>query len=279
MGGGTPTTADRLKAALWTKKAYAAASLLPPGPPARLVVLTEGRAGSEALITRLGSHPAMLCDSEILHGPRRWPERLIEGRTRLARRRGRDAYGFKVLSRHLLANQPSLADGARFLSRLAADGWLVVHLQRGNRVHQAVSGIRAMTTQYHYEVGQPPPFTPIQIDPEYLTEVLAAYGEATAEAAAMLDGLDPVRLVYEDDLRDPADQARTVDGLLDRLGLTPAPTATRQVRVHPERLRDMVTNHEEIAAALQGGPYEDDLDDDPTEEQGATAGGIGGAEP
>lgn len=240
-------------------KAYAAASLGQPRTLHRLVILTAGRSGSEALVTRLDSHPAMRCDSEILADRRRWPERLLQGRARLAQARGGQAYGFKLLPGHVHHTQ-RLADPGAFVHCLEGQGWLIVHLKRRNRLHQAISALRAHRTQYHYEVGRVPRFQPLRVDTAELLKVLSIYDSADREEAALLEGLDPLKLTYEDDLESPADQERTVHRIITCLGLKPAPTSTRQVRVNPTTVREMVANYDEVVDTLADGPYAGWLD-------------------
>lgn len=254
-----PSVSERLRGHLWVPKAYATAGLATTRDVRRFVILTEGRAGSEALVTRLNSHPSVLSDSEILGVRRRWPMRLIDGRTRLADVRGCDAYGFKVLTRHIL-RVSGLPDAAGFLHRLDGDGWLIVHLGRRNRLHQALSAIRAYRTQYHFEVGHVPAFEPLRVDPTELLQVLDSYAKAEAEAAHLLRGIEALRLIYEDDLERPEAQDRTVQQLVARLGLEPAPTSTRQVRINPTSAREMVANYEDVVAVLEDGPFARDLD-------------------
>jgi LPS sulfotransferase NodH len=213
------------------------------------VIVTEGRAGSEALVTKLDSHPDILCDSEILASKRLWPERLVDGRVRLAGIRGRRAYGFKILTRHILTVQ-HLPDAADYFRRLEQTGWLIVHLRRRNRLHQAISALRAHRSQFHFEVGHVPAFEPLRVDPAELFPALDFYANAEQEGAEMLRGLKSLGLIYEDDLATPDAQERTVRRVVDALGLKAAPTSTRQTRVNPPSAREMVANYDEVADLL-----------------------------
>lgn len=249
----------RLRGRLWLPKAYLAARVVPERPVRRFIVLSEGRAGSEALVTRLNSHPAILCDGEILYTKRLQPERLVLGRTRLAGIRGYRAYGFKVLTKHLLVTQRQ-ARLADYLTRLEAKGWLIVHLRRRNRLHQAISGLRANVTQFHFEVGQAPTFEPLHVEPASLLEALQIFESAEAEAGEMLRGLEHLRLVYEDDMETDDAQQRTVLRITAGLGLEGVPTSTLQARVNPRSVRDMVDNYDTVVATLAGTPFATFLD-------------------
>ena len=254
-----PTLTDRLRGRLWVPKAYAASALVRPSDVRRLVVVTEGRSGSEALVTRLNSHPQVLCDSEILAFRRRRPDRLVEGRARLAGIRGCRAYGFKVLTGHILTTQ-HLPDASNHLRRMADNGWLVVHLSRRNRLHQAISALRAHRTQYHFEDGHVPSFEPLRVDPAELLAFLGLYATSEGEAAELLRDVDALNLIYEDDLASPEAQERTVQRIVEALGLPGAPTSTRQRRVHPASTRAMVANYDEVVELLRGTRYASYLD-------------------
>ncbi|MGI8751524.1 MAG: hypothetical protein ACR2MN_04295 [Acidimicrobiales bacterium] len=254
-----PDLSDYLRGRLWVPKAYVAAHLVGHRDLRRLVVVTEGRAGSEALVTRLDSHPDILCDSEILATRRMRPEDVVEGRARLARVRGRRAYGFKVLTRHILSVQ-DVPEATDYLRRLEGAGWLVIHLRRRNRLQQAISALRAQRTQYHFEVGHLPPFEPMRVEPAELLAVLELYTAAEGEATRLLGGMHPLKLVYEDDLASSDAQERTVARIVEALGLQAAPTSTRQARVSPRSVRDMVTNYEELVELLAHTPFACHLD-------------------
>jgi LPS sulfotransferase NodH len=257
----TPTQRpqDLLRGHLAATKAYAAARVLPAPDVARFVILTAGRAGSELLVSLLDAHSEIQCDSEWWTRPRRDPEALIRGRSALAGWRGRKAYGFKVLAGHL-DQLPGPAGRDDHLRRMAADGWLVVHLRRRNVLHQAVSARRAALTQYHYRAGTAPPFVPMRVDVSAVLSLAAHLEALDARHDRLLVGVDAFELTYEDDLEQRPDQVRTVARLCALVGVTPEATTTDVVRVHPPLLEQMLLNYPELAGAAAGTRWATHLD-------------------
>ena len=80
----------------------------------------ERRSGSEALVTRLNSHPQVLCDSEYPSAFRRTrPETTGRGPGPAGGSRWPPPpYGVKILTGHILATQ-QLPDASNHLRRLA----------------------------------------------------------------------------------------------------------------------------------------------------------------
>jgi len=239
-------------------RAYAEYAL--SGPPAtsqpRFLILTSGRSGSELLVTLLNSHPQITCDGELLLTRRVWPERFMEGRAARARRGGKTAYGIKALPAHFLDVQ-HLEDPWGFPRHLADKGWKMIRLRRANRLHQAISSVRANQTQWHYRRGEAGAFQPIRMDPNQVVATMYVIEWTENQIDEMFKGLDYVDLYYENDLEDAASQAVTVTNISEVIGVPPAPTSTDLVRVNPRQTRDMVTNYDEIVAELRRNRFAD----------------------
>jgi LPS sulfotransferase NodH len=216
----------------------------------RFMILTSGRSGSELLVTLLNSHPQIACDGELLLEHHRWPEQFIEGRAARFRRDGKVAYGIKALPAHLLDVQ-GIEDPGAWVRHLADHGWRFIRLSRRNRLHQALSMVRANHTQWHFRRGEAGAFQPIEVDPMELMGTLYVIEWVEHQVAAMLQGVEHLTFCYEDDLEAAADQSATVAQVCAVLGLEPAPTSTELVRINPRQARDMVTNFDEIADELR----------------------------
>jgi LPS sulfotransferase NodH len=216
----------------------------------RFLILTSGRSGSELLVTLLNSHPQISCDGELLLNRRLSPERFIEGRAARARRGGKVAYGIKVLPAHVHDTQ-DIPDSGEWVRKLAANGWTLIRLRRANRLHQALSSVRANHTDWHFRAGEVGAFQPMHVDPMEVMGTMYAIEWVEHQIAELLGGVDHLSLCYEKDLESPAAQQATVARICTRLGIAPAPTSSDLVRVNPRRTQDMITNYDELVAELQ----------------------------
>jgi len=214
----------------------------------RFVILTAGRSGSELLVDLLNSHPQIVCDGEILGTHRALPERFVAARAVLARLRGAEAYGFKLLREHVALQE--LGDPASYLRRLHESGVRIILLERRDMVAQAVSFVRAAAGRYHYRRADGVLFTPTRVDPMAVLATMYVLEEGVSFARQALASIPHLRLVYEDHLSDSARHQPTADDICNYLGLAPAPVRTELIRITPRRTADQLENFDEVVAAL-----------------------------
>ncbi len=243
---------------LATARTYAAART-DTADMRRFLIVTSGRAGSELLTSLLGSHPMILCDTELLSEKLRDPERFVAGRIAQAKHLGKAAYGFKAKPKDILETQ-ALERSGEWVRGLAAQGWCIIRLGRRDWMQQAISNIRASQTQWHFHAGEAPPFEPIEVDPYVLIGNMCQVAYYERQIDELLADVDYTTLTYEIDLREPAVQAATVDRICQQLSLPLHPTSTSLVRVHPSETRQMVTNFDEIAAVLRRNEFAEFLE-------------------
>jgi LPS sulfotransferase NodH len=201
-------------------------------------------------VSLLNSHPQIACDGELLAVRRRRTERFVEGRAAVARRAGKPAYGIKVLPQHIYDIQ-TMPEPAHWVRHLSSQGWQVIHLRRANRLHQAFSMVRAAKTRWHFRADEVGTFQPLAVDTMQVIAVMYIVEWLEHQISEMLDGVEHLSLCYEDDLEDPAAQARTVATICGRLGVEPSPTSTDLVRIHPRQTRDMVSNYDEVVEEIR----------------------------
>lgn len=230
-------------------------------PARRLVILTNGRAGSELLVSLLDSHPRFVCEGELLKRGPRFPNAYVALRAARAGAAGADAFGWKLLLSHF-RNPHGLVSGigdpSTYPARLDKWGYRVVLLVRQNPIAQAMSFVQAGTTgQFHVRKedtkGQSP--QPIVVDPVHLltsTHILALEARLLEEMTGTVPHL---RVVYEDDLLETANQQATVDRLCRELDLPRAPVSTSLIRHGTAGLRERIANFEAVAALFAHTPY------------------------
>jgi LPS sulfotransferase NodH len=225
------------------------------------LIFTAGRNGSELLSALLDSHPSIVCDGELLSRRRLNVDRLIAGRIARTKSLGKSAFGFKIKPKDLHEIQ-RVGDPVEWVKSLADQGWLFIRLRRRDQLQQAISAIRGSKTRWHFRAGSVPSFEPMKIDPYVVIASMCNLAYYEAQIAELLKGLEHVTFTYEDDLREPTDQAATVGTICGHLGVPDGPTSSDFARVQPRETRLMVTNYDEIADVIRRNEFAQFLSDD-----------------
>jgi hypothetical protein len=227
--------------------------------------MTSGRTGSELLVSLLDSHPEIVCEGEVLREGRTFPTQFVAARASLAGVRGARAYGWKLLLNQF-RNPGGMVRGIgepeRYPTRLLDNGYRLILLVRRNPVQQAMSFLRAEASQYHHRREDLAVFAPVAVDPVKLMASTWILEEETSILTRILDPHPHLRLTYEDDLMDPARHGEAVARICGYVGLEPAPVSSPLVKIAPTRMRDMVTNIEEVSELFRNTRYAVYLDDE-----------------
>jgi LPS sulfotransferase NodH len=236
-----------------------AARMLPAGGIKRFCIVTTMRTGSELLVDLLDSHEKISCEGEIMWSRPVFPLTFVRGRVRRARFRRNEAYGFKIVSTHLI-NFMSGPDRG-FAHRLADEGFVFVHLRRRNVVRQVLSHLRARESgEWHPRDDADAAATTVSIDPLRMIAQARLIEIHDEGLGWMLEGLPTRELWYEDHLRDAATQQSTVDGICEMLGIQSRPVRTSLSRIARPKLEDEIDNLDEIRRVISGTRYADLLD-------------------
>lgn len=232
-----------------------------PRPAETFVIVCLPRTGSELLVDLLDSHPAIRCESEILREPMRFPDRFLRGRAAIAARHGARAWGAKIIYHQLSWYPERYGSPARFLRGLRDSGYQVISLARRNPLEQAISALQAIESdRYHYRAHDAGGHDRLDVAPEALVSMLWTLEQQECERRAALADLDPLELVYEDDLSDPVGQQRTADRICDWLELPAAPVRSTLQRRSGPSLSDRLADYPAVAKTLSTTRYAELLD-------------------
>ena len=254
----------------------AASPLLQRMRPGNVALIHFGRSGSTVVTRMLHEHPRVHWASELFA-----PLYAQSRQEDAARLRGVDSaeamfsylradmrsalhrfYGVEFKPYHYQSFQLSTAD---FIERLKELGFThFMFLDRENRLRKVVSTLvaNAKNGAYHLKQGESAQLTRVRVDPRKLTvdlieqslvEYLDQYDRDAAQILEALDGVNALRLSYEQDVQ--ADPARAYARVCAFLGLTPRPVEARFSRTNPFPLRDIVENYDELTQALRGTPH------------------------
>lgn len=226
-------------------------------PQNRFIIFGEGRCGSTALVSRLGSLNGVHCDNEVLAFKVPFPYQHM---LMAASRSDCDVYGCKVLAFHIRDLQP-IKNRDVFIKQLHENGFKIIHLRRNNLIEHAMSNIRANKFGYHQQKAKKRRKTgKVHVELEELmawmtrTEGLYAYEDV------LLEGVPRLSLTYEDNISDEEKQSRTMPQVCEYLGLPYEEGSCAYDKISPRSLRDSIENYDEIANALAGTKYAAYLD-------------------
>jgi LPS sulfotransferase NodH len=236
---------------LGAARAYAESLSPASGDLTRFLIMTSGRSGSELLVSLLDSHPQIACDGEILARKRLSPTRFVAGRAARAQRQGMSAYGLKVQPQHLHEVQ-QLSGADQWLRALSADGWHVIRIRRRNRLHQAVSMLRAQLTQWHVHAHETfDSAEPLELNPLMVVGTMYFIERMETQVDHYVDGIEHIDLSYEENLRDRIDQEATVKRLCRQLDVTEMAGTSTLVRNSSATLGDLIKNYDEVAVEVR----------------------------
>lgn len=232
-------------------RAYAAAPLFRWSAPEHLfVVLTTPRTGSQLLVELLDSHPAIRCDSEILEKPPRAPGLYLRSRAAQSGA-GAHAYGFKLMTHHVVWQPQAYSSLGGFIAQLQKAGFQLVVLRRRHQLDQALSLLAANQVGFHPRRGDRVAVDRLPVDAASLIHVLVLLEQQVLALEQTVRDLPHLAVTYEEDLLDPAGQQATVDRLCDWLGVARAPVTSNLVRPAPDGLVGRVADPAGMAAALR----------------------------
>ncbi len=236
--------------------AYAARFL--PGakrPRTRFLIFAQGRSGSTLLVSLLNCHPSLLCDREIfnrrIYGRILFPGAYVEGCSRRASRGGKSAYGFKVKVYQLTRDQ-KIRDHKKFLHGLHRSGWKFIHLRRKDILRQSLSnqiyearGFSSTTDRSHVKPIR------IDIDCDRLIRDMKLRIEHNREEDEVLEGIEAIRVRYEDHLLHSENHQATLDDVFAHIGLESVPVRTRLVKLASTSMEDDVANFAALCNRLE----------------------------
>ena len=241
---------------------------MPAGPRCRFVIVTTGRTGSTRLRLLLDSHPLVTCHGELFGenlstlaapGSEAQQRLLAERETDpagFAMRRafaptGSHAVGFKILYQQLLTRWPGLLDGLQREHDVR-----VIHLVRRNAIKRFMSEyfVGTVTHKNLYLRDEPlPAIEPVTVPVTILLDRLAEERRESARIRDLLPTHPFHEIAYEDSR---ADDGPALQAVQEFLGV-PAAALTAPIRkILPDDLRQLIANFDEVAAAVQGTPFE-----------------------
>jgi hypothetical protein len=230
----------------------------------RAVILTTQRTGSTSLVASLGSHPDIECAGEILIGAPDAPRPQVRGRfkgvVRIAniitsgawlpgRRMERFYSGGSARVRAFKAMYNQLANP--FALRYLRDDRTirVLHLRRQNLLKVHVSRL-LMGRRERVQATAPVDAVRTHVSPSEAIAAMRRARERYERFDALFGGHPRLQLTYESLFDGQELSAGTTAAICDFLAVARHPMRSKFTKLNPVSLREMVTNYDELAAAV-----------------------------
>ena len=240
----------------------------------RAVIVTTQRSGSTFLVECLNSHPEIECSGEILNGqpdhpgpPFRGPLKKIKKGLRIIRTgawmpgRWMEAFyrrgSAKVRCFKAMYDQLSRPFALRYF--VENEEVRVIHLRRHNLLKVHVSTL-LMNKREQLQARAPAEAVWIHMDP---AKAIASMRRARAYYESFDKAFEKhprLQVAYENLFDGAFLQAETGRRICDFLGVAQHRMQSKLLKLNPESLRDMVTNYDELAAAISKSEFADMLD-------------------
>jgi len=230
---------------------YAASAL--PGHPARppVLIFAQGRSGSTLLESLLASTGHFASRGELLgegHERLRWPAAFLRGQARWT---GSRAMLCHVKLYHLTRDRARAStrpvEPRAFLHELHRQGGRIIHLNREDRIRHVLSGLVAEARQNYHKLDDRPEQVRVHVKRATLEGWVRQRQALECAERAALAGLPVHEIVYERDLEDAAMHQRTIDRVLDHLGLPRRAVSTPLRKINARPLNQIVANYDEFA--------------------------------
>ncbi|MGL5834107.1 MAG: hypothetical protein ACRC1Z_12875 [Waterburya sp.] len=227
------------------------------------ILVTNGRSGSTCLLDLLDSHPNILTDPHTFYDCNNLPDNLIEIKTVYS---SKNVMGIKFRTKiwDYSSNEVTLVRNK--LQQLLAQDVSIIYLQRHNILKRAISKVVTQSKLKEYKLNLSEQerkcidLNSIEIDLEELEKELEICQQQEDYNQKIIQGIDCLKLVYEEDLEDSTKHQQALDKVCSYLHLESAIANTKFVKISPSRIDNFVSNYDALVSTLKDTDYEKYLD-------------------
>lgn len=225
----------------------------------KFIVLTQGRSGSNMLISMLNSHPKVHAKGELFHRLYGQPAERVLTKIYGTHPAQIQAVGFKIFYYHPL-DEP-VTRVWDLLTQI--EDLHVIHLKRRNLLRLVLSKkIAEQTDSWVNRDGSPEKIAVHQKQVTFSVQELETEFSEIHEVQRRFGGLFQTdRMItsyYEEIAANPTMEMRRIT---DLLGLEPSTTKATVKRQNPERLPSLILNYHELKRAFRGTAWEPFFED------------------
>jgi hypothetical protein len=231
----------------------------------KFLVICRARSGSTLLTRLLDNHPDVRFGREVLSKRVLFPTQFLH---HLASKSPTSVYGAKLLSYQMVQVQ-KFQDPIKFLKRLQADGFFLIHLRRDTFAQTLSLMMAQSNAMFHKyddtaggeESGAKKPATDqlglTHIDVEdFLRRLEWSQMLLTYEEHCLRD-LPHLTLNYEADLQDAEQQQATANRIFKLMKVPPIPVSAALKKILPQDPSAIIANYDALTAAMRARGFAD----------------------
>ncbi|WP_216665437.1 sulfotransferase [Pseudoruegeria sp. HB172150] len=215
-----------------------------------VLIFGQGRAGTTLFEQLMCSTGQFVGYHEVLNTVTRevlWPIRFVRG---LGRWVPGENVILHVKPEHLGGARRRPVDERAFLEAMHDDGWTIVHIRRADIIRQMLSKYIAKARGAYHKTDEQEERINLQIPPQEFLEQYERRTGLLQKEDNILEGLQHLKISYESDLESPERHQRTIDEILDQLGLERRPVSTALKKITTAPAKDYLSNLNELREAL-----------------------------
>ena len=227
------------------------------------LILTRSRSGSTLLTRTLQSHPHVIARGEVLRTYNPLPEHVHDDPVENVRRvyipypRHVQAVGFKLFYTH----NDDGHEAWKWL-RTQYPALKIIHLTRENRLRVRVSylisretrkWVKTVSTMGETTMSERQPPTRVHLNLSKWYERMHYVDDVRDAAISFFEGHDMLNVTYADLTKNWSETTKRIQTFL---GVVPRTLKQRTIKQNPYQLSELITNYDEVDAALTGTDYE-----------------------
>lgn len=222
----------------------------------RVLIFAQGRTGSTLLDTLICSTSYFKQRGELLSGKKRnkikFPYLFITGLTNV-KPKNNFVFHLKIynLTKDREINGERKIDPAVFLNKLQKDGWKFIYLHRKNKLNHVLSNKIATKRKVFHQYDDQEEKFKLHLNPIEVKEAIEERKCFDSAELKALANIDFIQINYEDDLENSDNHQKTINYILDFIGLKNRKCHTLLKKINKSSQKDVIENYEEVISFLK----------------------------
>ncbi len=230
------------------------------------MIFAQGRSGSTLLENLISSTKYFEQRGELLgpfhktrfhQGEAMFPVHYMNG---LAKQTPDENFIFHIKVTHLTDERKRPLDPGKVLQRFQQYGWKCVFLTRKNRVKHALSNLVLNARGSAHKFNNKEEKHRILVDCDNFVERVNKKIYFDALERQGLENVSHLELAYEDDLEQADAHQKTIDTILEYLGLESRKAKAKYKKVNRQSMEDLIINYDEFRECVVNNGWEHFLD-------------------
>lgn len=151
-------------------------------------------------------------------------------------------------------------DAKEFIDSLVKRGWKIIYLKRRNQIGLALSSIVARERNIYHSEEQLPNIK-INLDFDVFISHIEYLSQWYKQEKEALSDVDYHEVIYEDNLLNRVNHQRTIDNILNYLGLPTKMAESRHKKTNHQNLSNLILNYADIKNKVENTVWAKEFED------------------